>query len=623
MVEIIRRRNVNIQSPDVSSGAKATASAIRAMGEHIGRIGEKYDAKLQKEEEKADKEYQEQVKQNLKTEQDRLVSEQKAFDASDKIVAADRIGRLKNDLLRWNLSQRENNPNYIGTPEHERAMRDEYSRLSSKYGAGLGEAGSAEFTEKTQSAVNDFISNDVKWAYRQKIKQGEESAKKIAQTMNQNAAMYGANGDVEGFKEAHKEGREQLKEYGEQTMPVGIDKALQEVDTKSAVGFLSGMAQTDPEKAKAIIQSKENLKEVLPEDMIQDLSNQKRIAENRALADKVIVLNAGIANAKDKKEAKKLTKERDKVKKQIEATNDTDYDELALDDIQKQLTETVGKEIDYQINAQKQEIENEKAVAKVDNTLAFMDNPIIYNADMSRVDDFIGENSRVFENPEIKQKFKEKTEEIFNMSDKVGDGQINPLVLRSVVEQVASITVGDNGQVDDNLIKALDADIELRKAGASPEQLQTYHKMAQMALTDTNFKQSVAALANKPDFNTMFLNTPSRGSGIASWFRTAKDDDIAFVENLGRQAYIESMAIMSSGQEDAMEKGLANYDERVAQAYDYIKRDIIDVDYVKRELAKMGSAMVELNGNMTKIVGRLPNGEYIVESTGEKVNGTY
>lgn len=343
MVEIIRRRNVNIQSPDVSSGAKATASAIRAIGEHIGRIGEKYDAKLQKEEEKADKEYKEQVKQNLKTEQDRLVSEQKAFDASDKIVAADRIGRLKNDLLRWNLSQRENNPNYIGTPEHERAMRDEYSRLSSKYGAGLGEAGSAEFTEKTQSAVNDFINNDVKWAYHQKIKQGEESAKKIAETMNQNAAMYGANGDVEGFKEAHKEGREQLKDYINDVAPAGAAQALKELDRKSLIDFYTNLAQTDPVKAKALLDSMENFQTTVPDDMLQAANDTTTQAVNRDLNDKLILVNAGIENTKkDRKQQKELEKQKKQIEKDIKKAQEEDYTEKSLGEIHKEVSDAVA-----------------------------------------------------------------------------------------------------------------------------------------------------------------------------------------------------------------------------------------------------------------------------------------
>ena len=111
-------------------------------------------------------------------------------------------GRLKNDLLRWNLEQRQNNPNYIGSPDHEKAMRDYYARLYQKYSQGLGEVGRGEFTTKTQNMVNQLIGNDVKWAYQQKIKQGEDSARQIAESMNQTAAVYGANGDIQGFKES-------------------------------------------------------------------------------------------------------------------------------------------------------------------------------------------------------------------------------------------------------------------------------------------------------------------------------------------------------------------------------------------------------------------------------------
>ena len=214
-----------------------------------------------------------------------------------------------------------------------------------------------------------------------------------------------------------------------------------------------------------------------------------------------------------------------------------------------------------------------------------------------------------------------KTKEIYSLADKVGNGKVDPQTMSLLVRQVASITADDEtGIVDNNILKAYDGEIALRKAGANPEQLQSYHRFVQMAMTDTDFKQSVAALANKPDFDTMFLDKRARYTGLRSLFRTAKEDDTDYVEDLGRQAYFGAMNLMYQGDTDG---ALAYYDGKVAEAYDYIKRDIIDVDYVKKELAKNGSAMVELNGRMTKITGRLPNGEYIVESTGEKVNGNF
>lgn len=623
MVDIIRRKNVDVVSPDVSSGMKATANMVSTIGKGIGSAIESYGKKLEKEELKADADYRKQVEKNI-------ISEQKAFDAADKLVAADMAGRLKNDLLRWNLEQRQNNPNFIGTAEHEKRMRDEYARLANKYGVGLGEAGRAEFTTKTQSAVNEFIGNDVKWAYQQKLKQGEKSAQTIAETMNQNAKLYGANGDVEGFKEAHKENRKNLKEYAETAMPAGAGQALNELDTKSINQFISGLAQTNPEQAKAIMDSMERFKEIVPDETLQDISNQKRIADQQRLSDEIIILNAGIANSKDKKEQKKLTKARDARKKELDKIGDKDYEAESLAELHKQVSDSVGKEIDYQLNLHKKQQEEAIAAQKLDNALAFMDNPILYRANLDRAfpksgmenvkgrDILLGKESDVFE---AEKELDKKASEIYSLSDKVGDGKVDPATLQLIVRQVASITADDKtGVIDDNILKAYDADIALRKAGASPEQLQTYHKLAQIAMTDTNFKQSVAALANKPDFNTMFLDKQARYTGLRSLFRKAKDDDTDYVEDLGRQAYMGAMNYMVQGRpEDA----LRYYDDKVAEAYDYIKRDVIDVDYVKRELAKTGSAMVELNGRMTKITGRLPNGEYIIESTGEKVNGNF
>ena len=342
MVDIIRRKNVNLQSPDVSSGAKATANAVRTIGSGIGSAMQKYGARLEREQEKADKEYTAEVQQNLKEAQTRLVNEQKAFDASDKIVAADMAGRLENDLLRWNLEQRAKNPNYIGTAEHEKRMRDEYARLSNLYGQGLGEAGREEFTKKTQSTVNDFIGNDVKWAYQQKIKQGEESAKQIAETMNKTAGMYGANGDVDGFKESHKESRDKLKEYIENTAPAGASPALYELDKKSLVDFYTNLAQTDPVKAKALLDSMENFKETVPDDMLQGVNDIVGESVNRGLNEKRILLNAGIENSKKgTPQRRELEKQKKQLEKDIKKAQEQDYSEQSLRQIHKEVSDAV------------------------------------------------------------------------------------------------------------------------------------------------------------------------------------------------------------------------------------------------------------------------------------------
>ena len=636
MVDIIRRKNENVESPDVSSGMKATVNMIRKTGSAIDSAMEKYGKSLVKAQEQEESEYKKQVESNIKTEQSRLAQQQKAFDASDKLVAADMAGRLENDLLRWNLEQRQNNPNYIGTPDHEKAMRDYYAKLSEKYSQGLGEVGKGEFTSKTQNAINQMISNDVKWAYRQKIKQGEDSAKNIAESMNQTAGMYGANGDVQGFKDSHKEKRQQLQEYAEDAMPAGAPAALYEADKKSVINLMTGMAETDPERAKTILENPELFKEVVPEEMVDNVNGIVSGKTMRDLNDKLIMVNAGIANEKDKKEKRKLEKAKDQLEKDIKKAQDKDYTDETLDMINKEVKESVSKTIDYNINLAKQREEAELANQKIGNALEFMDNPIIYKANMDRInaqitpDIDMPESLRVIPMFSKDKEIQDVSKKIYGMSDKVGDGNVSPADLDKIVKKVASITVADNGEIDNNILKAFQGDLALREAGASPEQLQTYHRMTELAMTDTSFKQGVAALANKPSFDSMlFLQNPSRAGGFSFFTRTVKDDDVQYVENMGRQAYFEAMNTMSQPnlneeqRKQAVAEALSTYDRRIAEAYDFIKRDVFDVEYVNKQLAKMGSAMVELNGNMTKIVGRLPNGEYIIESTGENVNAKF
>lgn len=630
MVELIRRKNINAQKVDISSGDLQLARSIKGLGSDIANIGKKITADYKQEQ----KEYQSQVQDNIKTETARLNQQQKAFDASDKLIAADMAGRLENDLLRWNLEQRQNNPNYIGSQDHEKAMRDYYAKLSEKYSQGLGEVGKGEFTSKTQNAVNQMIGNDVKWAYQQKIKQGEESAKNIAQSMNDTAGMYGANGDVQGFKDSHKEKREQLQEYAENAMPAGAQSALYEADKKSVVNLLTGMAETDPQRAKNILENPELFKEVLPEGMVDNVNNIETSKKMRELNDELVLVNAGIANEKDKKEKRKLEKAKDKIEKEIKDTQDKDFTDDSISSINKEVKETVSKTIDYNINLQKQIEESSLANEKLGSAMEFMDNPIIYKANMDRVNvKTVGdmpESLKMLPMFNRSPAVEDMAKKIYGMSDKVGDGNVSPADLDKIVKKVASITVGDNGSIDDNILKAFQGDLALREAGASPSQLETYHRMTELAMTDTSFKQGVAALANKPSFDSMlFLQNPSRAGGLAFFTRTVKDDDVQYVENMGRQAYFEAMNTMSQPnlneeqRKQAVAEALSTYDRRIAEAYDFIKRDVVDVDYVNKQLAKMGSAMVELNGNMTKIVGRLPNGEYIIESTGEKVDAKF
>ena len=215
-----------------------------------------------------------------------------------------------------------------------------------------------------------------------------------------------------------------------------------------------------------------------------------------------------------------------------------------------------------------------------------------------------------------------QAEKLYENSGNVGDGSISNADLHNLMKQVAGITINENGDVDNNLIKAFMARNYIQDHNASPEQIQTFNKVIEKALTDKNFKDGIAKLANKPSFDDMFAKThgTSKVSGIGGFFRSRQDDMNDYVENVGRDAYIGAMALLAA---DRPDDAMAYYDQKVRQAYDFVKSDIIDTEMVNRVLAAGGKPIVPVNGQMSEIVGRDNNGEYILRNTGRKVNGTF
>lgn len=506
MVDIIRRKNVNLESPDVSSGAKATANAVRTIGSGIGSAMQKYGARLEREQEKSDKEYTAEVQQNLKEAQTRLVNEQKAFDASDKIVAADMAGRLENDLLRWNLEQRAKSPSYIGTAEHEKRMRDEYARLSNLYGQGLGEAGREEFTKKTQSTVNDFIGNDVKWAYQQKIKQGEESAKQIAETMNKTAGMYGANGDVDGFKESHKESRDKLKEYIENTAPAGASPALYELDKKSLVDFYTNLAQTDPVKAKALLDSMENFKETVPDDMLQGVNDIVSESVNRGLNEKRILLNAGIENSKKgTPQRRELEKQKKQLEKDIKKAQEQDYSEQSLGQIHKEVSDAVKPVLEKSLGESALIAKKEHEEEKVARFGEFLKLPTPENLKF-----FEEDNQMSYAKPE--KNMSELPEDMKTQTQKNNELLENMMKYRENFGNVSMVEISDykgtkqmfddlktlaqtdsdrDGNMDNVLMKSLVALNNAKQQSISQSDYNNYERLVNKILFDASAKQQI------------------------------------------------------------------------------------------------------------------------------------
>ena len=506
MVEIIRRKNVDVVSPDVSSGMKATANMVNKIGSGIGSAMESAGKKLEAKEEKESKAYRAEIKQNIKEAQTRMVSEQKAFDAADKMVAADMAGRLKNDLLRWNLKQRQDNPNYIGTAEHEKRMRDEYARLSNVYSKSLGEAGKAEFTSKTQSAVNEFIGNDVKWAYQQKIKAGEESAKQMAETMNKTAGMYGANGDVEGFKESHKESRKKLKEYIEDTAPSGASPALYELDKKSLIDFITNMAQTDPVKAKAIMDSMENFKEIVPDDMLQGVNDIISESVNNNLHDKLILVNAGLETSKKgSPQYRELEKQKKQLEKDMKKASEEDYSEKSLSAIHKEVFDAVKpvleKSLGESILLAKKEHEEEKVKRFGD----FLTLPTPENLHWFEQDNQMSYTPNVenmSELPEDMKSQKQKNTDLIKnmMKYRENFGNVSMVEISDYkgtkqmfddLKAVAQIDSDKDGNMDNALLKTLVAANNAKQSEISEKDYNNYLNVLNKSLFDRTYKRQI------------------------------------------------------------------------------------------------------------------------------------
>lgn len=509
MVEIIRRKNAQVEAEDVSSIGRATVDSINKIGSAVLNMGktavESY-TQTQKQKTK-EQEYQAQVAENIAKGQEKIrADQQKAFDAADKLVAADRAGRLKNDLLRWNLEQRQNNPYYIGTPEHEKRMRDEYSRLAGKYGVGLGEAGKSEFTSKTQSAVNEFIGNDVKWAYQQKLKQGEESAKTIAETMNQNAAMYGANGDVEGFKESHKETRQQLADYAEETGMQGSQPALYEVDKKSMIDFYTNMAQTNPRKAKMLLEDAEQFKETVPEDMLSGVNDIIKQSQINALNNKLDETKIGLHESKQgSPRHKEFEKQKKQLEKDLKNIEESDLSEQSLSAINKEISDAVKPILEKSLGENALIEKHQHEENKVARFLDYMKLPTAENLKWFEEDNQISyakSETNMSELPEDMKSQQQKNNELLNnmMKYRENFGNVSMVEIsdykgtKQMFDDFKALAQTDSdkdGNMDNVLLKALVALNNAKGEQVSQDDYNDYEKIVNRIIYDASFKQQI------------------------------------------------------------------------------------------------------------------------------------
>lgn len=617
MVDIVRRKNASFVSPDVSSGAEAKAKLFNKIGSTIESIG----GKVQKQQEQKESDYLDNVKSNLKSAQKQLADQKKAFDASDKLVASDMAGRLKNDLLRWNLAQRENNPSYIGTREHESAMRAEYDRLANKYNVGLGEVGMADFQEKTQGYVNTFLDNDIKWAYQQKIKQGEESAKASAQQIEQTAALHGANGDIQGFKDSYAEMSAPLGEYIGTASPENASKAMDELGQRSLASFVMGLAETDPVKAKAIIDSPENFKEVVPDEMLQTASDAMLKQQEEALKDQIILVNAGIENAKKGspyyKELEKKKKELENGLKKLESA---DFGEESLESIRQSVGKTVEPIIEKAIG-EKLLLDKQKAEEdKVEKFAAFVGLPTNINLDFSGKNGLLGNMPEFSKSPFATKK---GLEELKKYKDSFSDVSMLEFSTYQGTKKMfdnlvalSELDADQDGNTDNVLMKALTALNDAKQEPISQKDYENYQNMVIKTLIDKSekgkLKEFISATKN-------FLPKPfwTQGSLLGSHTTRLTEE----YEGRMRDVLSDTVAMFNRGDNgkditDYYVNGMKNaYFDSISDAFGF------DMRKVDKDFAEKGSAMITVNGFQWYYKGLDSNGDAIWEPFAEHAKG--
>lgn len=619
MVEIIRRKNAQVESENVSKLGNATTKMINSIGTAVGAIGNK----ITKDYEQEQKEYQSQVQDNIKTETARLNQQQKAFDASDKLIAADMAGRLENDLLRWNLEQRQNNPNYIGSPDHEKAMRDYYAKLSEKYSQGLGEVGKGEFTSKTQNAVNQMIGNDVKWAYQQKIKQGEESAKNIAQSMNDTAGMYGANGDIQGFKDSHKENREKLKDYIEEAAPNGAMPALYELDKKSLVNFYTNLAQTDPNKAKTLLENPELFKETVPEEMVDNVNNIVATSKTQLLNDKLEQVKAGLAETKPNSPAhREFEKEQKRLEKEIKKHADEDYSEQSIQSIHKELENAVKPVLEKSLGENALIAKQEHEADKVARFQEFMTLPTPENLKWFEEENQMSYTPNVENMSEIPEDMKTQKQTnndlIKNMMKyRENFGNVSMVEISDYkgtkqmfddLKTVAQTDSDKDGNVDNVLLKSLVALNNAKQQEISETDYNNYQNIVNKALWDRTFKNELNQFINRTE-NFMPKQFWNKNSNVA--FTSNRERLNEKMESKSRDVLSAVLKEWNAGKSGVDVAQM--YRDGIQKAYNEVASEAlgINMEQVLADYKQYGFSLANINGRDYSFNGVDSNGNPI------------
>lgn len=515
-------------------------------------------------------EYARNARQRQKEEEQRALAEQKKAqeqqEARDRIVAADKLGGIQREYTR---QVNELDRTFIGvksSKEYENAKKRIFDNLMAKESKNLTDTVSKEMQKSGKTWLNARLLSDLEKAYKDEAEAANAAATSYADNALMTGAAYGEDADPAGAQIAYGMTRQELKNFADKMME-NSDIPMKEFDANYMMAFLTGAAKSNNPELAWDMSKPENLAAFMNKDYEKEKGYFDTLSTN--------------------------------LRKHLEKPLEYGRNKLAIET---------------------KRAENEK---KINDSIAFMNNPIILGSMMDEkkplsteemLSTVTEEDAKEYQKTGTNARIDELKSIIYKNSSNVGTGKVPVYDLHELIRQVSSITAGVDGDVDNQLLKAYYANNYLSERDASPEQIKTFNNVIAKALTDKNFKQGIAKMAGKPSFDTLFNKTTPTS------FTSKQEQMNEYVQEIGRDAYFGFMDLMASGDYDG---AYDFYDSKFREAYDYVKSDILDVNYVKKSLEKMGYAMVELNGNMTKIVGRDQNGEYIIENTGRKINGGY
>lgn len=635
--------------PKADTGADKIGKAIKSFGQDVGSSVADAGKEKQRQLLEEAQEIQKQDIKELKRQQEELKAAQEQQEARDRIVAVDALGKAQREYMR---QSQEFDRTYVGSktaPEYEEAKKELFNNLIQQAGAGLSDKPLKEMQKSAKTWLNAQLLSDLEKTYKEEAQAAEEAAQNVANDSLATGAALGESGDIQGAMIAFGMTRQELKNFADK-MAKDSTLPMKEFDANYMLSFLTGAAKSNNPDLAWAMSSPENLAGFMDKDYESDKNYFDKLSVNlRKHLEKPIEYGRN----KLKIEAEKQ-QNAEKVKETLEFINNpiimgAMLDTGAKESIWGEDAENLSTSYKmYKSGEKKFVAENEKIdFDKIDTLVkagATEEDAIksVYDESLKGAvisDDVSAENFKgakaidALKNitpAEAERYMKEGTSavdiikaqarKLYDNSGKVGDGSISNAELHNIIKQVAGITINETGSVDNNLVKAFIARNYLQDHNASPEQIQVFNNAIAQALTNRDFKDGVAKLANMPTFDSMLKTAwgSSKLQGVAGIFRSQSDDMNDYIENQGRNAYLEAMTYLAAGDPDT---AIATYNNRIKEAYDFVISDVIDVNMVNRELERGVCPIVSINGTSVMITGRNGNGEFLIKSTGRKVNG--